>query len=419
MLPARLAALGPLSLFGWLISGTGAILLALVFAQLSMMVSRGGGPHVYIEKAFGRKTAFFAAWTYWLISWIGSISIIITAVGYLTPVLGISSPLLYLLLEIAIITSVTCINIRGTALAGSVEIFLTIIKCLPLIIIPLMGVLFFQDHHSDLFAVRSLSLFTTLNSASLITFWGFIGIETATTTAAIVENPRRTIPRAVILGTLIVTSIYFFNSWGVMSIVPLQTLAQSHAPYVDATQLVFGPGWNMVIAVIAFVACIGTLNAWVLTSGQIALEAAKNQLFPSFFTKRTQSGSPYLCLLVSFACIVLILCSTLTPNVLSLLNVIIDVSVVTFVLIYLSCTIAYLKTIVLDPKKSYFYGAVALFAAVFCTWILLFVSLKTLFYCAILPLSGIPIYLWNKKRIDQSLFSTTQTASLHSGNTSL
>ena len=83
LLPASLAIVGPIGLFGWLVSGTGAIFLALVFAKLSMLVSnKGGGPHVYVEKAFGKQAAFFVAWTYWLVSWLSSLAVIIAAVSY-------------------------------------------------------------------------------------------------------------------------------------------------------------------------------------------------------------------------------------------------------------------------------------------------------------------------------------------------
>ncbi len=403
LLPARLVVLGPISLFGWLISGTGAILLALVFAQLSMLVSKGGGPQVYIEKAFGRGAAFFTAWTYWIISWVGSIAIIIAAVGYLCPLTGISNPFIILLLEIGIIATITLINIRGTVLAGSLEIFLTIIKCAPLIIIPLAGLFFLNMDHFQPLESNSAHALSSLNKASLMTFWGFIGLETATTTAAIIENPRKTIPRAVITGTIVVACIYIFNSVGVMGIVPPQILANSQAPYADATQILFGNGWNIAIAVIAFITCIGTLNAWILTSGQIASEAAKNGLFPSFFAKTNRSGAPYVSLLLALGCIVPILCLTLTPNILTLLNTVIDISVIIFILIYLCCSLAYIKILSQSPKKSYLYWTIALLGAGFCVWILMFISLQNLIFCSLFFLSGVPIYLWQRKKIRQQL----------------
>ena len=397
LLPARLAVLGPISLFGWIVSGAGAVLLALIFAQLSTMVSQGGGPHIYIEKAFGRKAAFFAAWAYWLVSWIGSLAIVIAAVGYLSTLIGISNPLAILFLEAMVITSIILINIRGTSVAGSLEILLTILKCTPLVIIPLAGIYFFKLENFYPQNSANLNILSTLNAASLMTFWGFIGLETATTTAGIIENPKKVIPRAIILGTLLVAVIYFFNSFGIMAVVPPDTLAKSQAPYVEATQTLFGSEWNIAMGIIAFVTCIGTLNAWVLTSGQIAVGAAKNKLFPSFFSKTNKWGSPYISILVSLSCNLLILCLTLTHNLIAQLTAFIDISVIIFVFIYFFCACAYLKIAAKEVKKFNLYKIVAILGAGFCIWILLFTSLQNFLLCSLFVISGIPIYILQRR----------------------
>ena len=399
LLPASLAPLGSISLLGWLTSGTGALLLALIFSQLSMHTSKGGGPHVYIEKAFGPKAAFFTAWTYWLISWASSIAVIVAAIGYLSPLIGISGPTFTLILELSIITFITAINIKSSSLAGSLEIFLTFLKCAPLIIIPIAGFFFLKAEYFK--PIEGAPLLTSLNTASLLTFWGFIGIETATTAAGIIEKPRETIPRAVLLGTIIVAVIYFFNSFAVMGVVPPEILRSSQAPYVEAATIMFGGGWNKVIAIVAFISCIGTLNAWVLTSGQIAAEASKEGLFPAFFAKTNKAGAPYVSLLIALVCTQILLFLTLTPNILEQLNKIIDLSVSIFLFIYLACSLAFLKMLIkrqIVPEKPKLYFAITLLACTFCLWILAFSTFKTLLFCSSFVLSGIPIYFLQKKK---------------------
>lgn len=399
LLPASLAFLGPISLIGWLISGTGAILLALVFAALSTRISKGGGPHVYIEEAFGRKCAFFVAWTYWLISWISSIAVIVAAVGCLSSIFGLSAPWFILLLEVVIFSSITWINIRSSVGAGSFELFLTILKCIPLVVIPIAGFFFFQKSHFVPFIQASGELGSILNTACLMTFWGFIGLESATTTSAMIENPTKTIPRAVLIGTILVAVIYFINSLSVMGVVPLSSLASSQAPYADAARIMAGGGWDVVIAIIAFAACIGTLNAWVLTSGQIAAEAAKDGLFPPFFGKVNRSGSPYASLLVAYGCTLPLLALTLTPNILTQLGEVIDVSVTTFLFIYLSCSLALIQILRKEQgKKRILYILISLAASGFCVWILVFVTIYKLLLCSLFVLSGLPVYLWRRKK---------------------
>jgi APA family basic amino acid/polyamine antiporter len=406
LLPTSLAPFGAVSLFGWLASGIGAILMALVFAQLSMRTSQGGGPHVYIEKAFGRKAAFFTAWTYWVISWASSIAVIIASIGYLSSLISISGPVMTLGLEIFLVTIITTINIRSASLAGFFEIFLTFLKCAPLILIPIVGFFFIKSEHFTF--PKEPSFFSSLNSSSILAFWGFIGLETATTAAGIIDKPTQTIPRAVILGTSIVATIYFFNSFSIMGILPASVLENSQAPYVDAAKVLFGGSWHCMIAVAAFISCIGTLNAWVLTSGQIAAEAAKKGLFPSIFARSNREGAPYVSLLIALVCTQLLLFLTLTPNILKQLNMIIDLSVSIFLFIYMACGLAFLKMLFtkqIISEKPKLYTLIAILACSFCVWILAFTSWSNLLLCSLFVISGLPIYFWQRKNLTKKIKS--------------
>jgi APA family basic amino acid/polyamine antiporter len=66
MLPASLAPFGGISIFGWLFSTTGALLLALVFARLARFQPAAGGPYAYTRAAFGDLAGFLVAWGYWI-----------------------------------------------------------------------------------------------------------------------------------------------------------------------------------------------------------------------------------------------------------------------------------------------------------------------------------------------------------------
>src|SRR4051794_38899578 len=73
MLPATLAgAAGPISLLGWIFTGAGAMLLALVFANLGRALPRTGGPYAYARRAFGDFIGFQTAWGYWIAVWAGN-----------------------------------------------------------------------------------------------------------------------------------------------------------------------------------------------------------------------------------------------------------------------------------------------------------------------------------------------------------
>ena len=74
----------------------------------------------------------------------------------------------------------------------------------------------------------------------LLTLWGFIGVETATTPAGSVINPRKTIPKAILGEPLCVAGLYIINSIGIVGIVPPSILKQSNAPMWKPLKLFLG-----------------------------------------------------------------------------------------------------------------------------------------------------------------------------------
>jgi APA family basic amino acid/polyamine antiporter len=398
MLPATLAPYGALSLVGWAMSGLGAITLALVFAQLCCWLPKTGGPHVYVKEAFGSSAAFFTGWTYWIISWVSTTVVIIASIGYLTPLIGDHSPAVLLGMEIGLLLLITLLNFKGVKAAGNAEFLLTLLKIIPLLVMPLAALYFFDQKNIMLdIKVAQLSSSQILSQVTLLTLWGFIGLESATAPAESVENPSKTIPRAVIWGTTSVAVLYLLNSLGVMGVIPGHELMQSKAPYADAARVVFGGNWHIAISLIASIVCIGTLNAWVLASSQVALGLAQDGLMPAFFSQKNRHEAPFWGLLISCAGIVPLLILTADENLAKQMLTIIDFSVTAFLFVYGACCLAFFKLLVQRKEKAslwqLLYGFLAL---LFCVWIICETSLQTLLIAGCFTLSGVPIYLWRR-----------------------
>src|SRR6476659_2053983 len=138
LLPASLAGTaGPISMFGWVFTGAGAILLALVFAGLGRRMPRTGGPYAYARRAFGDFVGFQTAWGYWIAVWAGNAAIAVAFVGYLAvywPALAAQN-LLAALVAIATIWLLTIANILGVRSGGMIQLVTTILKFIPLVVI--------------------------------------------------------------------------------------------------------------------------------------------------------------------------------------------------------------------------------------------------------------------------------------------
>jgi APA family basic amino acid/polyamine antiporter len=83
LLPASLAPYGGLSIVGWLITATGSVLIALVFARLARIHPAAGGLYAYTRRAFGDLPGFLVAWGYWISAWSANAALAVAFVGYL------------------------------------------------------------------------------------------------------------------------------------------------------------------------------------------------------------------------------------------------------------------------------------------------------------------------------------------------
>ncbi len=401
LLPASLGAFGAIGLSSWLITATGAILLALVFARLCTRFAKTGGPHVYVEAAFGKKAAFYCAWTYWVISWVSTPAVLIAIVGYLTPIVGKMSGTTTIMIEMTVLATIVWINILGVRRAGQVEFIFTLLKILPLLIVPIGGLWFLNTAHFMPFNPTEYSTMGALNAAALFTLWGFIGVETATTPAESVINPQKTIPRAIVLGTVVVAFVYMFSTFVIMGVLPSSVLTHSSAPFSDAATAIFGGNWYLVISLAAAIVCIGTLNAWVLTSSQIALGAANDGYFPKCFSVKNKNDVPVWGLLISSAGIIPILVLTLDVDLISQVNTIIDISVTAFLVVYLISVLSYLKLRFSEKyqkNRQIIEMMIGIFAGLFCLWALWSSGIKMVSCALLITATGIPVYFWQRSK---------------------
>jgi APA family basic amino acid/polyamine antiporter len=401
LLPASLGAFGAIGLTSWVITANGAILLALVFARLCTRLPKTGGPHVYVEAAFGKTAAFYCAWTYWVISWISSTAVLIAIVGYLRPIFGQMSSVATITVEMIVLALIVWINILGVRRAGQVEFVFTLLKILPLVIVPIGGLWFLNASHFTPFNPTDYSTVGALNAAALFTLWGFIGVESATTPADSVINPQKTIPRAIVFGTLMVAFVYIFSTFIIMGVLPPSVLTQSSAPFSDAASIIFGGNWHIIISLAAAIVCLGTLNAWVLTSSQIALGAAHGGHFPKFFGIKNKNNVPIVGLMISSVGIIPLLILTFNIDLISQVNNIIDVSVTAFLLVYLASVLSYLKLVLAEQQsKNYRWVEclIGFFALMFCGWALWSSGVNMVCFALLITVTGIPVYFWQRNK---------------------
>lgn len=395
LLPATLASFGIISLLGWIITSIGAIILALIFAELSSHCPKIGGPYAYSTEAFGKSIGFFIAWGYWILAWVSNSALLAAAVGYFSSIVPGVTKEIALALEISILIIITLFNLFGIRTTGRGELVITTTKVLPLILLPLIALFFLDFSNITSLSLEKENLLPNLNTVAFLTLWGFVGLESGTVPGEQVNNPKKNIPLATITGTLIAATIYIVGTIAVFGIVPTEILADSKAPYADVAAIIFGGSWGVPVAIAAIISCIGSLNGWTMVTGRIAQAAAKDNLFPTFFAKTNRYGTPYLSVLISSCLSIPFVILSIQENLLEQFNTIIDISVTFVLIIYLVSVLAMFKIYYKANKLTFYRICIALIGLIFTLWALWAASLKTVCLSLTVILLGIPLWLYN------------------------
>jgi basic amino acid/polyamine antiporter, APA family len=402
LLPASLATYGTIGLVAWLGTTVAAICLALLFSRLARQIPKVGGPYAYCYEAYGEAIGFQVAFNYWIAIWAGNAAIIVALVGYLSffwPVLH-TSHLATLIASVIFLWFFTLINLLHVKLAGVVQIITTILKMVPLIFIALIGLFYIHPHNLASFNISHTSNFHALIASAALTFWSFIGLESATVPAEDTINPEKNVPRATILGTIIAAFVYILGTLAIMGIVPMTELAGSSSPYALASKEILGNWAGYLIAIAAIIATAGTLNGWILLQGQIPYAAAKDGLFPRAFARLSRTGTPWFGLILSSFLVTLLLIMSADQGLVSQFTVIILLATLANVVPYLYTAFAEMilwhKKPDMQVKRKGSTILIACLAFILMALAIMGIGKDVIYWWMILLMISIPFYAWMK-----------------------
>ena len=399
-LPANLGAIGSISILGWAATAIGALCLAYVFARLSVVYPRSGGPYTHSRDAFGNFIGFQMGWGYWIMGWTSNAAVSIAFISYLSlfiPILR-ENRIISFVAALGVLWMATIVNCLGLRAGGRVQLITTILKLCPLIIVPSVGLFFINIDNYFPTHQPGMSLFQGVNSAFALTLWAFIGLESATVPADSVENPGRTISQATLFGTGLVAIVYLFTTFVLFGLIPAQILATSPAPFVDAAVLVFGSWIGPVIAICILISIYGGLNGWVLLQGQVPHSMAKEGLFPKVFGKESQNGTPVFGLITSSMAASILMFLTLNNTMADQVKMVVEVGSVMTIFAYLLSSLS--TYILFRDQTNNVYAKlnptlhVAIWGGILYALFAIYgAELRTLVYVGIGFLIGIPAYL--------------------------
>ena len=398
LLPAQLAPYGWNSLFGWLITIGGALCLAFIFARLARALPLAAGPYAYVGEAFGPLPAFMVAWIYWISIWVGNAAIAVAAVSYLSlfaPSLA-KVPGAGAAAGIGLLWMLTAINATSVRAGGGIQVTTVLIKLVPLVVVIVIAVMVLGEGRPTAmpeFAAAELSLLS-INAAGALTLWALLGFEAASIAARNVENPARNVPRATLLGTLIVGILYLLVATPVTLFLPASEVAVSNAPFALFVERYWGSGTASLIGLFAAISAIGALNGLVLISGEFPLAWARDGSFPRWFATASRRGIAVRGQLLASLLATILIAANYSRTLAGLFAFMALLSTAAALVLYLACAASALRlqtTAILARSASL--TAVAVVGILYSIWTLFGAGAEATGWGAVLLAVGLTIYL--------------------------
>ncbi len=404
LMPSALAAYGGISVFGWAFSALGALVLAKVFSHLSILVpNKDGGPYIYTRIGLGDFAGFLVAWGYWISCWVSNAAITIAFVGAMSvffPILN-QNAVIAVVVGLGTIWLLTWINSKGVRESGKLQLVTTILKVLPLTVVILGGFFFFDSNNFVPFNSSGTSNSAAIVATATLTFYAFLGFESATVPAGNIENPEKTIPRATLLGTSITILIYILGTVVVMGMIPPNVLATSPAPFADAMAIMTNEWGRNLVAAGAAISAFGALNGWILIQGQVAKAISKDDLFPRVFRKENKKGVPVLGIIIGSILTSAAMLMNYADGLVEQFKFLILLTTLCCLVPYLFSSVAYLLIVIGRQLPNVKWVPVVGFGGLgflYALWAIYGAGEKTVFYGFLLLLAGIPFYIWMKWR---------------------
>lgn len=271
-----------LVLLVWVLGGLTAWCGALTFAELGSMYPKAGGVYVFIREAFGPLPAFLYGWITLLVINTGALAALGAA---LTEYVAFFFPLDAsgkIILTVVVIIGLTAVNAVGVQVSQSLSNIFTALKLAAIAGIILCGIWWYDPARATINLATPVFFSGSSVNALLLAFVGVFfsygGWHHASYLAGETIQPQRTVPRAMILGALIVTLTYVLVNLAYMLFLPLPAIAASDRVAGDALASVFPLG-GQIVAVFIGLSIFGTISIYTMSAPRIYYAMAKDGLF--------------------------------------------------------------------------------------------------------------------------------------------
>src|SRR2546427_5533180 len=257
------------------------VLFVTCFAIAGSRVSLTGGLYAYVEVAFGRYVGFLAGMLYFLTALgavAGVVNVLANSVALVVPFLA--SPLMRVLVMLAVYGLLVFINIRGVREGAGAVTVIPFAKLLPLLLFICLGIFFI---HAPNLSWTGWPSSKSLGDAVILLIFAFVGIEVALIPSGEVKNAARTVPRSAYLALVITTIIYITIQLVAQGTLGADLANYKDAPLAEAAAKFLGNIGRTILIAGATISAFGFVTSDILSSPRMIFAFGRDGALPAFF----------------------------------------------------------------------------------------------------------------------------------------
>ncbi len=268
----------------------------LSYAELASRYPKDAAEYNYTKKAFNKKTlSFVVAWVMVFVGIVSAAAVSLGFAGYFSVLFG--SPVI--LVAVGLVLLLSLVSLIGIKESARFNVLATLIEMGGLVIIVLIGIQLAgsQGISSDIFTLPETGFAGIMAAVGLI-FFAYIGFENMANMAEEVKNPKKTIPKALIISITVTTILYILVSIFAVSSVGWETLSESKAPLAEVAQRGLGQNGVVLMSVIALFATANTVLIILIVVSRILYGLSCQGVLPKLCSRINNRGTPHFSILL-------------------------------------------------------------------------------------------------------------------------
>ncbi|RRQ46508.1 APC family permease [Chryseobacterium sp. SC28] len=308
----------------WLITAVMTVAAAISYGELSAMFPKAGGQYTYITEIFGKMMGFLYGWGMFTVIQTGTIAAVAVAFGkftaYLIPSLNDAAPIFQSgefkitwiqILAIVVILFLTFVNTKGVQFGKILQNIFTSSKIIALLGLIILGFILIDksnwssnmSYGWDAFQNLKQTEWTRISGATLLggiaaamvgSVFSSVAWENVTFISGEIENPKKNVVKAMILGTSAVMLLYLLVNFVYLNALDRDSIAfaANDRVAVAAAEKMFGNAGTIIIAILVMISTFGCVNGIVLAGARVFQTMAKDGLFLKPAIENNKNGVP-------------------------------------------------------------------------------------------------------------------------------